>query len=66
MLMSTYYVLNDKATLPTDMQGRTYSDWKFVLNLWETFLVLRKQKPDVVCAQAQGLGLWTQFLSWLA
>lgn len=36
-----FYVLNDKALLPPDMQGRTdfiahsERDWRFLLNLWE-------------------------------
>ncbi|MDH4186705.1 MAG: UDP-N-acetylglucosamine transferase subunit ALG14 [Nitrospira sp.] len=55
-----FYVLNDKAMLPADMQGRTYfiahseRDWKFFLNLWEAFQVLRKEKPDVILSTGAG------------
>jgi UDP-N-acetylglucosamine:LPS N-acetylglucosamine transferase len=55
-----FYVLNDKALLPPDMEGRTYfiahseRDWKFFLNLWDAFQVLRKQKPDVILSTGAG------------
>ena len=55
-----FYVLNDKAILPADMQGRTYiishseRDWKFLLNLWEAFRILRKERPDVILSMGAG------------
>jgi UDP-N-acetylglucosamine:LPS N-acetylglucosamine transferase len=55
-----FYVLNDKAMLPADMQGRTYfiahseRDWKFVVNLWEAFQILRKEKPDAILSTGAG------------
>jgi UDP-N-acetylglucosamine:LPS N-acetylglucosamine transferase len=55
-----FYVLNDAVILPSDMQGRTYfiahseRDWKFFLNLWEAFHVLRKEKPDVILSTGAG------------
>ncbi|WP_455387539.1 PssD/Cps14F family polysaccharide biosynthesis glycosyltransferase [Petrachloros mirabilis] len=55
-----FYVLNDNALLPPDMGGRTYfithseRDWKFLVNLWEAFRVLRKEKPDVILSTGAG------------
>lgn len=55
-----FYVLNDKAILPADMEGRTYfiahseRDWKLLLNLWEAFRVLRKEKPAVILSTGAG------------
>lgn len=55
-----FYVLNDKAILPPDMQGRTYfiahseRDWKFFLNLWEAFRILRRERPDVILSTGAG------------
>jgi UDP-N-acetylglucosamine:LPS N-acetylglucosamine transferase len=58
-----FYVLDDKAMLPADMQGKTYfvshseRDWKFLLNLWEAFQLLRKEKPDIVLSTGAGLAV---------
>lgn len=55
-----FYVLNDKAILPPDMQGKTYfiahseRDWKFFLNLWEAFQILRKERPQVILSTGAG------------
>jgi len=55
-----FYVLNDKASLPADMKGKTYfiahseRDWKFFLNLWEAFRLLWKEKPDIVLSTGAG------------
>ena len=55
-----FYVLNNKAILPADMQGRTHfithseRDWKFFLNLWEAFQVLRKERPDIILSTGAG------------
>lgn len=55
-----FYVLNDKAILPPDMQGKTYfiahseRDWKFFLNLWEAFRILRKERPRVILSTGAG------------
>jgi len=55
-----FYVLNDKAILPPDMQGRTYfiahseRDRKFFLNLWEAFRILRRERPDVILSAGAG------------
>lgn len=65
-LMSAYaayphfYVLNDQALLPSDMQGRTYfiahseRDWKFFLNLWEALRILWRERPQVILSTGAG------------
>ena len=55
-----FYVLNDKAILPADMQGKAYfiahseRDWKFFLNLLEAFQILRKERPRVILSTGAG------------
>lgn len=55
-----FYVLNDSALLPPDMEGKTYfithseRDWKFFLNLWEAFRILRRERPDVLLSTGAG------------
>lgn len=55
-----FYVLNDRAILPSDMQDRTYfiahseRDWKFFLNLWEALLILWNERPQVILSTGAG------------
>lgn len=55
-----FYVLNDKALLPDDMQGRTQfithseRDWKFLLNLWEAWRILRRERPTLILSTGAG------------
>lgn len=55
-----FYVLNDRAVLPSDMRGRTFfiahseRDWRFLLNLWEAFQILRKGRPHVILSTGAG------------
>ena len=55
-----FYVLNDKVLLPPDMQGKTYfirhseRDWKVLINLWEAFQILRKERPQVIVSTGAG------------
>jgi len=55
-----FYVLNDKALLPEDMKDKTYfiahseRDWKFLLNLWEAFSVLKRERPHVILSAGAG------------
>src|SRR3990167_9920233 len=56
-----FYVLNDKAILANDMSNKTYfithseRDWKFFKNLWEAFVIIRKEKPSVLMSTGAGL-----------
>ncbi len=55
-----FYVLNDQALLPLDMQGRTLCithserDWKFLVNLWEAWRILRAERPGVILSTGAG------------
>lgn len=55
-----FYVVNDEAILPADMQGRTYfiahseRDWRLLLNFWEAFQILRKERPLVILSTGAG------------
>ena len=55
-----FYVLNDKTLLPEDMIGKTWfishseRDWKQLLNLWEAFRILRRQRPTVILSTGAG------------
>jgi len=54
------YVLNDKAILPPDMEGRTRfithseRDWRLLVNLWEAWKILREYRPDVILSTGAG------------
>lgn len=55
-----FYVLNDRVILPKDMEGTTYfirhseRDWVCVLNLWEAWRILRKEKPGLILSTGAG------------
>lgn len=55
-----FYVLNDRVLLAPDMVGKTYfishseRDWKFFLNLWEAFRILRRERPHVLLSTGAG------------
>ena len=55
-----FFVLNDKAILAPDMAGRTYviahseRDWRFLLNLWEAYRILRRERPTVILSTGAG------------
>ena len=55
-----FYVLNDVALLPPDMQERTRfivhseRDLKFFINLWEAFCILRRERPHVILSTGAG------------
>lgn len=55
-----FYVLNDKAILANDMQGKTYfithseRDWKFFINLWEAYIIIKKERPDILISTGAG------------
>lgn len=55
-----FYVLNDRALLSPDMLGKTYTiahserDWRFLLNLWEAYQILRRERPNVIISTGAG------------
>jgi len=55
-----FYVLNDDALLPADMQQRTFfithaeRDWRVLLNFGEAFRILRRERPDVILSTGAG------------
>lgn len=55
-----FYVLNDQALLPDDMIDRTYfishseRDWRLLLNFWEAFRILRRERPRVILSTGAG------------
>ena len=55
-----FYVLNNQALLPGDMEGRTFfithceRDWRFALNLWEAFRILQQTRPHVILSTGAG------------
>ena len=55
-----FYVLNDRIELPDDMKGRTYfirhseRDWKFLVNLWEAWRIVRRERPRLLLSTGAG------------
>ncbi len=55
-----FYVLNDRAVLPDDMKKRTYfishseRDWRILLNIYEAFVILKREKPSVILSTGAG------------
>ena len=55
-----FYVLNDRILLPPDMEGKTYfirhseRDWLFMVNLWEAWLILRRERPSLILSTGAG------------
>jgi beta-1,4-N-acetylglucosaminyltransferase len=55
-----FYVLNDRVALPADMAGRTYfirhseRDWLFLVNLWEAWRILRRERPMIILSTGAG------------
>lgn len=55
-----FYVLNDRIQLPLEMESRTYfvahseRDWRLLVNLWEAFSILRRERPTVILSTGAG------------
>ncbi|MDH7515717.1 MAG: PssD/Cps14F family polysaccharide biosynthesis glycosyltransferase [Bacteroidota bacterium] len=55
-----FYVLNDRAILPQDMQGKTFfirhaeRDTRLLVNFFEAFAILSREKPDVILSTGAG------------
>ena len=55
-----FFVLNRRLSLPTEMQGRTFfichseRDWRFFVNLWEAWRILRRERPSLILSTGAG------------
>jgi beta-1,4-N-acetylglucosaminyltransferase len=55
-----FYVINQRIALPEDMRGKTYfithseRDWKLLVNFWEAFCILRRERPSVILSTGAG------------
>jgi beta-1,4-N-acetylglucosaminyltransferase len=55
-----FYVLNDRALLPKDMEDKTIfirhseRDWLFFVNLWEAWRILRQERPHLILSTGAG------------
>ena len=55
-----FYVLNERVAIAPDMVGRTYfirhseRDLLFVVNLWEAWRILRRERPDLILSTGAG------------
>ncbi len=55
-----FYVLNDRALLPKDMEGRTTfirhseRDFLFFANLWEAWKIIRRERPRLILSTGAG------------
>jgi beta-1,4-N-acetylglucosaminyltransferase len=58
-----FYVLNERVQLPEDMEGKTHfirhseRDWLFLVNLWEAWRILRKERPRLILSTGAGLAV---------
>lgn len=55
-----FYVVNDRILLPKDMENKTTfirhseRDWLFFVNLWEAWVILRREKPKLMLSTGAG------------
>jgi beta-1,4-N-acetylglucosaminyltransferase len=55
-----FYVINVPVDIPVDMRGKTYfithseRDWKLLLNLWEAWQILNKERPSLILSTGAG------------
>ncbi|MBA4695797.1 MAG: hypothetical protein H2069_00230 [Legionella sp.] len=55
-----FYVLNDKAILANNMRDKTYfvthseRDWKFIINLYEAYKIIKKERPHAILSTGAG------------
>ncbi|MDF2458160.1 MAG: polysaccharide biosynthesis protein [Nitrospira sp.] len=55
-----FFVLNRRISLPTEMRGRTFfichseRDWRFLVNLWEAWVILRRERPRLILSTGAG------------
>lgn len=59
-LYDHFYVLNDGIKLPKDMEGKTHfiqhseRDWKFIINIWEAWKILGRERPNLILSTGAG------------
>ena len=55
-----FYIINNKVKLSGDLAGRTTfithseRDWKLLINFWEAYKILRKERPRVILSTGAG------------
>lgn len=55
-----FYVINQRIELADDMRDNTHfivhseRDWKLIVNLWEAFRVLYRERPSVILSTGAG------------
>jgi beta-1,4-N-acetylglucosaminyltransferase len=55
-----FFVVNDRVDLPDDMKGRTSfihhseRDWKLLINFWEAWRILRRERPNLLLSTGAG------------
>jgi UDP-N-acetylglucosamine:LPS N-acetylglucosamine transferase len=55
-----FFIVNDRIALPPEMEGRTCfirhseRDWLFLVNLWEAWIILRREKPALLLSTGAG------------
>jgi|APSaa5957512535_1039671.scaffolds.fasta_scaffold45226_2 beta-1,4-N-acetylglucosaminyltransferase len=55
-----FFVLNAPTILPKELEGKTTfichseRDWRFFVNLWEAWRILREKKPDLIMSPGAG------------
>jgi beta-1,4-N-acetylglucosaminyltransferase len=58
-----FFVVTPEIALPPDMVGKTYfvshaeRDWKILLNFYEAFRILRRERPHVILSTGAGLAV---------
>ncbi len=58
-----FYVINTPIVEPPEMRGRTeiitlsQRDWKFLVNLWEAFAIIRREAPSVILTTGGGFSV---------
>jgi UDP-N-acetylglucosamine:LPS N-acetylglucosamine transferase len=55
-----FFVVNRPIPLATEMKGKTYiicnseRDWLFIVNLWEAWRILKRERPAVILSTGAG------------
>lgn len=55
-----FFVVNRPMPLPGEMEGKTYvirhseRDWRFFVNLWEAWRILKRERPAVILSTGAG------------